>query len=406
MSRRLCPLIVAAALACTAHEPGPSPELARVARRPLPAEPPELLPQSTPIEPYTPLHHKPFTGAVGDVTGDGQPDVVALCHGDDASALVVLTGAPDGTFLEGQPTAAPGHGLALGDLDRDGDLDALLLDASGAPKYRVAVNDGAGSWTIGRAHAIPGRFGGELRGAALRDLDGDGRLDAAVPLWDSVRLLRGDGAGGFTPGERLAVGRDPFAVELGDLDGDGVLDLATISGAGPARGRDEYESGGASAWIFRGQAGLRFAAPVRVEISGARALALTDLNGDGALELAVHGAAGLTLLHDPLGARRRERVELASDGPLVSADLIGDARPELITSSFMQGRVHLLTSDPARPRRSIEAGSFAVGLFVEHVQKDSLRPALIVLNAGPPGPPYGAPAPSVEVLLPEQLDPS
>jgi hypothetical protein len=393
-------LVLALSGACTSHsnddpeprvDPEPEPEPEQPAATPTPAE-------SVPRGPLTPLSLKPFTGALGDVTGDGQVDVVALCHHDPKLAnLLVLRGASDGTFSESEPLLVQASGIALGDLDSDGDLDALLTDARGIPAYRVGKNDGAGGFTVSEEQHIPGRYGGELKGPSLIDFDGDGKLDAVVPLWDSIRAMPGDGAGAFDSGRAIEVGRDPFDVALGDLDGDGKLDLVATSGAAVAYDEDVYDSNGASAWIFRASE-RGFARPVRVEIAGARELELGDLDGDGKLEIVVSGASGLTVIRDPLGELEVERALVATDGPLLLADVLDPAGLELITSSYMQSRIHALTG-PDWQKTSFEAGSFVVGLYSGDVAHDGGRMDVVVLNAGPPGGDLGAPAPSIEVLF-------
>jgi hypothetical protein len=345
--------------------------------------------------PLTPLSLKPFTGALGDVTGDGQADVVALCHDPEAAALLVLRGASDGQFHEHEPLIVQANGIALGDLDNDGDLDAFLTNARGQPAYRVARNDGTGTFVVGGETTIKGRYGGELQGTSLVDLNADGNLDAVVPLWDSIRLLLGSGAGTFGMGRALEVGRDPFDTALGDLDGDGQLDLVATSGAAPTQDPDSYDSGGASVWILRGP---RLLDPVRIELAGANEVELGDLDDDGQLEIVVSGASGLTVIRDGLGDPKAERALVATDGPLLLADILDPPGLELITSSYIQSRIHALTG-PDWQKASFEAGSFVVGLYSSNVAHDGGRNDVIVLNAGPPGGDMGAPAPSIEVLF-------
>jgi hypothetical protein len=384
------------------HEDEPEVEVAPPASPdPEPPPTPEPEPEPEPDRPladgpFTPLRHKPFAAVLGELNGDPWVDILALVHAHERAGLVLLSGSSY-NFHENEPQAVDASGLALGDFDNDGDLDALLLDARGPPAYSLARNDGSdgsGRFSIGRARRIPGRFGGELRGASIADLDADGDLDAIVPLWDELRILLGDGTGEFKPGARLSSGRDPFATALADLDGDGHLDLAATSGAAPATDPDHYDSAGASVWIYRGSA-EGFAEPVRIEISGAHEVEPADLDGDGSIELVVSGSGGLTVIRDPLGEPQATRTLVATDGPLLIADVLDPVGPDLITSSYTQGRVHVLTGYPKLDKTSIEAkaGAYVIGLFAPSIT--GVRPDLVLLDAGPPDP-LG---PAIEVLF-------
>ncbi len=387
-----------AGIGCTSHASDePKPDEQREDAVEAPAEPPS---EPEPVVevpalvggPFLWLSHKPFAGAIGDLDGDTYVDILMLCHAPERAALVRVNGNEHGAFVESGPQEVDASGLALGDLDNDGDLDALLLDARGAPAYSVARNDGSGLFEIDPERRIPGRYGGELHSASLADLDGDGDLDAIVPLWDDLRILVGDGTGKFTPGSRLASGRDPYATALADIDGDGHLDLAATSGAGPAKDPDHYDSAGASVWIYRGSP-RGFADPVRVEISGAHELAFADLDGDGQTELVVSGSGGLTVIRDPLGEPQATRTLVATDGTLLIADVLDPPGPDLITTSYIQNRVHVLTGYPKLDKTSIEAGSYVVDLF-------ATGPGLILLDAGPPNGPHEPIRSAVEVLFP------
>jgi hypothetical protein len=350
--------------------------------------------------PRTALRSKPLVGVAGEVDGDGHPDLLTLAYLPDSSdtGLVLLAGRPDGSFVEGEPLVVEGSGLELGDVDGDGDLDALIFDASSRPRLRVAKNDGGGGFRVGAAQPIPGRYGGELRHAARSDLDGDGDLDLVIPLWDSLRIMVNDGRGSFSAGQRLASGRDPFDCVLADLDGDGDLDLAATSGAGVERDADAYHSSGASVWLYR-RGARRFAESGGVYVAAAAELEAVDLDGDGQLELAATGSAGITVVRDPLGEREIELTHVANDGPLLVAELAAPPGPDLATASFMQGRVHVLGDYPKLHKSSVEAGDFVVGMFSLDLAGDGTLPDLVLLNAGPPpGGHYGAPGSSVEVL--------
>ena len=88
--------------------------------------------------------------------------------------------------------------VKLGDLDGDGDLDAVVANAVDEPET-VWLNDGGGSFS---AHPTTPSFGADdSHGLALGDLDGDGDLDAVVVnvLGDPNTTWVNDGAGNFSP---------------------------------------------------------------------------------------------------------------------------------------------------------------------------------------------------------------
>jgi hypothetical protein len=159
--------------------------------------------------------------ALGDVDGDGDLDAIAGNWGQ-ANRLWLNDGT--GTFVEsGQDLGSGGtYDAALGDVDGDGDLDLLFVYSSSSGN-QVWLNTGGVFADSGQRLGSLGTYA-----VALGDVDGDGDLDAlfvhGLETDDPNTVWLNDGTGAFTDsGQRLG-SEDTAAVALGDLDGDGDLD--------------------------------------------------------------------------------------------------------------------------------------------------------------------------------------
>ena len=118
-------------------------------------------------------------------------------------------------------------GLALADLDVDGNLDALI--SSQFSNVEVRLGDGLGGFAGGTAH--PG--GGHGVGLATLDLDADGQPDVVVgdALSSGLQVLRDYNVdyAEFSDSGILPTGKGPVFVAVGDLDGNGAPDLVTAN---------------------------------------------------------------------------------------------------------------------------------------------------------------------------------
>lgn len=163
--------------------------------------------------------------ALGDVDGDG--DLDAFVANDGGNVLWINQGGAQGgnagAFVDSGQWLSTATSVALGDLDGDGDLDAFVgrLDED-----YVWINQGGGQGGIeGEFDRRSQSFGSKrTHDVALGDLDGDGDLDALVIGSDDPIVYENEGDGHFIPAAGSINSCCVEAVVLGDLDGDGDLD--------------------------------------------------------------------------------------------------------------------------------------------------------------------------------------
>jgi hypothetical protein len=216
--------------------------------------------------------------ALGDVDGDGDDDFVEGFRYNfqgNLSFLGVRRNNGDGTFAPTEQYSVPylPLDLVLGDLDFDGDLDALWLEDDYYPRFRYKLNNGDG--TFGTTFASSSTFcdQGDL---GLWDVNGDNWLDVVVgSCYAEVAVALNLKNGLFAPVLIHAVSQDPGTVSCGDLNGDGKLDLVTASGP---QGYMEVSLGKGNGTFF----------PPNWFQSGrdVRAIEIADLDGDGLLDTA------------------------------------------------------------------------------------------------------------------------
>jgi len=185
---------------------------------------------------------------------------------------------------------------ALGDLDGDGDLDVYAASLPPKneeydPSDRILLNDGSGAFTdSGQRLDNPRNSGTAGSGAvALGDLDSDGDLDALVAtakgafIWVNQGEAQGGQAGVFAASKQ-SLGRGHIEdVFLADLDGDGDPDSVVGEKAPTTVWLDTVTASGkaqASIWLNEGQAGFQDSGQ-RLPYTERYGLAVGDFNGDG-----------------------------------------------------------------------------------------------------------------------------
>ncbi len=224
--------------------------------------------------------------ALGDLDGDGDLDAFGIEDDATGNAIWINQGnaqsGTSGVFASnGQSNGNDlSSNVALGDVDGDNDLDAFVARHIGRPD-KVWLNNGAGQFSdsgqsLGSGSSID---------VALGDLDGDADLDAFIAdasintVWINQGGAQAGSAGTFLDSGQSLSDALSVAVAVGDIDRDGDLDAVTAS-----------VNSGAHVWINQGGAqsgteGNFSASGSLLGSSGNRHVALSDVDGDGDLDL-------------------------------------------------------------------------------------------------------------------------
>ena len=300
-----------------------------------------------------PSLYKPYVVLAADLDGDGDLDLVVLDEESSTASVFVNDGhgafaaapAPD---RYGFPTGEYPTGGALADLDGDGVLDLVTADYHGNSVSVLRGTLAGGAYTLAAAVSYPTAAGAETSNLAIGDLDGDGALDviATNPQTSSISVLRGLGDGRLAAARNVAIAIPgapepvaPYAIALGDFDGDGHLDAAI---ADETNDRVAIELG-------NGDGTLRAGVAPAIGGLGPFNLIARDLDGDGRLDLAIseRGGDAVSVLlgrGDGTFAPARSASTGAGSGPydVAAADFNRDGVPDLITADYLTGSASVL----------------------------------------------------------------
>ena len=298
--------------------------------------------------------------AIGDVDGDGLADDIVVGGRDGVVHAYRGDGSLIFTFDTG--TAGIDSRAAIGDIDADGLPEVVVTAGSnidpGPGRLVVLSNTGALQCQFLPLDIIvDGQPDGIITSAALADLDGNdgGRLEIVFGAWDHrVRALHDDCTPLWQDFARDTVYSSPA---IGDLDGDGDLDVVTGTDAHLIPG---VTTDGGLIIAYDGATGVRLPGfPLQTDEAIASSPALVDLDRDGHLDIVVGtgncwGSGDINCgnpqhpgVGERLNALNRTGVPLpgwpvtipgrVADGSPAIADLDGDHYPEVIINGFVRG---------------------------------------------------------------------
>lgn len=293
--------------------------------------------------------------ALGDLDGDRRLDVAAVSIYGEVNVLISRL---DGSFGVGVAYQTPFQGPALitaGDLNGDG-LDDVAV--SHVDQNRITLFDTQRDGLLA-ARSNPIDIGCRAAAIAIEDADNDGRRDVVVACKDGPRELRilrnlggGQVSGSFSlpyvlPGQ-AGNAPDPRSIAIGELNGDGIPDIAIGTAMDLRILVNPREAlGSLEATLIS----IPYTAPVR-------SVAIADLDGNGRSEVAAlindpNGATSIVVYEHTGGGSYRQNLTLSgvqqsgrnnANLGLSLADVNGDGLADVVVTQSNQAELRVVPS--------------------------------------------------------------
>ncbi|MDP2886152.1 MAG: FG-GAP-like repeat-containing protein [Ignavibacteria bacterium] len=235
----------------------------------------------------------PFSVAIGDIDGDGKPDLVVANLVSNGTVSVFRNTSSSGSITSSSfaakvdfTTGTGPEGIALGDVDGDGKPDLVVVNNVSSSVSVFRNTSTSGSITSGSfAPKVDFTTGAFPCSVAISDIDGDGKQDLVVANYGSnsaVSVFRNTSSSGsitsgsFAPKVDFATGTNPYSLAISDIDGDGKPDIVTANNGSNTVSlfRNTSSSGSITSGSFTAKTDFAVG-------TGPSGVVLSDVDGDG-----------------------------------------------------------------------------------------------------------------------------